>query len=831
MGNFRFKNSAICLVCFLITSSINSQANPSFFNILDYGAKGDGITLNTRSIQAAIDACSGAGGGTVNFPAGNYRSGTLYLKSHVTLYLEAGAILAGSKELKDYPVTVSKIRSYTDNYTDKSLIYGEDLENIAIIGEGTLDGNGASFKSDGPYKTRPYMIRLIRCKKVHVSDVSLVNSPMWVQHYLACEDVSIHGITVKSRVNWNNDGIDIDGCDQVRITDSFIFSGDDGIVLKSTMEKPCNNVTITNCIISSSCNAFKLGTETNGGFQNIALSNCTIYDTHLAGITLQMVDGGTLERVSISNVTMDNVGTAIFIRLGNRARPYTENMMKPGMGKLSNVIISNVQATHVGNTGCAIAGLPDFPVENVALHNIHLTFRGGGTQELLKREIPENPTGYPEHEMFGMLPAFGFYCRHVRNIRFDEVELDYNGTESRPAMVCDDVSRLELQNVKAGMVGTAGVNITVFPEDGSYVFPDNKRIANRQLVKGNPFADCAVENTDDRDIRIHNKAEAAKKRVEIIRAIWGRDSLPQRSDVVLSADILSPLNPSSFVARVDKIEIPVNAPVAEGTEPIKDLAYLFVPVSRNNRLVILNPGHTCTVKSEPKGEEYRIEETITGLLQGGFDVLAVYMPHVTDTGCSLDHCRVMNTPLGEGDHPATYGLRFFLEPEIVGLNYLLKHYQYQNVNMIGLSGGGWTTNLLAAMDDRIKYSFSVAGSMPLYYRHAGSMGDVEQFLPQLYRDIAGYPDLYVLGAIGKGRKQVQILNRYDDCCFGQKQHDPERNYDADLNTYEQSVKERLNLLGARDHYDLVIDEEAPRHQISGYALKEVILKELNSTVH
>jgi hypothetical protein len=187
----------------------------------------------------------------------------------------------------------------------------------------------------------------------------------------------------------------------------------------------------------------------------------------------------------------------------------------------------------------------------------------------------------------------------------------------------------------------------------------------------------------------------------------------------------------------------------------------------------------------------------------------------------------MNTCLGPGDHPAAWGLRFFLEPEIVSLNYLLKTTDYLNVNMVGLSGGGWTTNLLAAIDDRISYSFSVAGSMPLYYRSGGSMGDVEQFLPELYRDVAGYPDLYVLGSYGKDRKQVQILNRHDDCCFGQKQHDPNRNYDNDLKTFETAVQKKLKAMKAENHYYLVIDETSPSHQISGFALNKVILKELN----
>jgi hypothetical protein len=290
--------------------------------------------------------------------------------------------------------------------------------------------------------------------------------------------------------------------------------------------------------------------------------------------------------------------------------------------------------------------------------------------------------------------------------------------------------------------------------------------------------------------------------------------------------VAGPLALHPSIARTDKLEIPVSAPADNGANRLTDLAYFFVPVKRNNRLVILNPGHTCTIKSDAE-HKYGIEEAITGLTEAGFDVLAVFMPHVSDTSCNLDHCRVMNTPLGEGEHPAAYGLRFFLEPEIISLNYLLQSNKYSDINMVGLSGGGWTTNLLAAVDERIKYSFNVAGSMPLYYRTGGSMGDVEQFMPEFYGDLAGYPDIYVLDSYGKGRKHIQILNRNDDCCFGQKQHDPGRSWDTDLRTFEKSVAERLKRLDSADHYYLVIDETAPCHQISGYALKNVILKELN----
>jgi polygalacturonase len=418
--------------------------------------------LNTSFIQSTIDACAKGGGGTVFIPAGRYLSGTLFLKSNITLHLDAGAVLVGSKNLQDYPVTISKIRSYTDNYTDKSLIYGEDLNHIGITGTGTIDGNGASFDADGElrkkelfesYKARPYLIRIINCKDILVRDVSILNSPMWVQHYLSCDGINIDGISVRSRVNHNNDGIDIDGCYNVRIANCEIISGDDAIVLKSTLDRPCRNITVTNCVISSNCSAFKLGTETNGGFQDITFSNSIIYDTHLAGLTLQMVDGGKLTRVSISNITMDNVGTAIFIRLGNRARPYKDNMAKPPMGELSNVIISNVQASNVGTTGCSITGLPNFPLKNITLANIRLNFKGGGTQDLVKREIAEVPEKYPEYSMFGKLPAYGFYCRHAENLTFDDVEMDFTEPDARPAIVCDDVVGLGLLKIKAGMTG------------------------------------------------------------------------------------------------------------------------------------------------------------------------------------------------------------------------------------------------------------------------------------------------------------------------------------------------------------------------------------------
>jgi len=423
------------LVCVLMAEPL--IAAEEIYDVREYGAKADGKTLCTAAIQKAIDECSRAGGGTVYLPPGVFLSGTIYFKTGVTLDLAAGCTLLGSTDLKDYPVTVPAFRSYTDNYTDKSLIYGENVERISIMGQGVIDGQGASFK--GPYKVRPYMIRFIECRNVTVKDVTIKNSPMWVQHYLACDDVRITGIAVRSNVNANNDGIDIDSCQRVVISDCNIESGDDAIVLKSTSARVCADVAVSNCVLSTRCNALKMGTESNGGFQNIVITGCVIYDTRLAGVALEIVDGGTMDRVVVSNITMNKVGAPIFLRLGNRARPFKEDMEKPGIGAMRNITVSNIEATGANPTGCAIAGLPEAAIENVTLSNIRLSFEGEGTKADAARPIPEMPADYPEYRMFGKLPAYGFYCRHVKGLKLLNVQLQLAKPDQRHAIVLEDV--------------------------------------------------------------------------------------------------------------------------------------------------------------------------------------------------------------------------------------------------------------------------------------------------------------------------------------------------------------------------------------------------------
>ena len=433
------------------------------FNVRDYGAKGDGVAFDTAAIQAAIDACNSAGGGTVVVPAGTYLTGTIELKNNVGLRLEKGSVLLGSKNLDDYPECVPNLRSYTDKYTRHSIIYAESAENIAITGEGTIDGQGAAF--DNTTYARPNMMRIISCRNVSVRGIRMLDGAMWTCHFLSCTDVSVSGVTIRSRVNKNNDGLDIDGCRNVRISDCDISSGDDAIVLKSTSPLPSENVVISNCVLSTACNAIKMGTESNGGFKNVAISNCVVYDTRLSGVALEIVDGGTMDGICVSNIAMNGVGCPIFVRLGNRARPYKPDAEIPGIGVLRNVTISNIEATASDTVGCSITGMPGHPVENVSLDHVRIRFPGGNDGSAVAAAVPEAAEKYPEYKMFGVLPAYGFYCRHASNLSFTDVQVSFEKTDARPAVVCDDVEQLEVTHLVA-----AAAN----PEPGVLWFTDTR---------------------------------------------------------------------------------------------------------------------------------------------------------------------------------------------------------------------------------------------------------------------------------------------------------------------------------------------------------------------
>ena len=485
-------------------AAVKGQRARVLFDVRDYGAAGDGEKLDTKAIQAAIDACAQAGGGRVYLSKGTFLCGGIKLKNNVGLYIEGGAVLLASRNKEDY--------------THRSLVYAENVENICVEGRGTIDGHGGASK-EFP-KVRNHLIHFVQCKNVRVKDIFLRNSTTWVQHYFKCDNLVIDGVTVESRINpdiekpryasapgRNEDGLNINSCQQVRISNCVINSDDDGIVLKSTSVRPCRNITITNCIVSSNASAIKFGTESGGGFQNITVSNCTIYDTRNSGIALQIVDGGTLERVNISNITMRNVkGSAIFIRLGNRGRLY-DRKEKPGVGKVRNIMISNVQATGVGGwiepvgkrvVGCHITGLPGFPIEDVTLSNIRIRFKGGGTTEDALREIPERPEAYPGCRMYGTLPAYGFYVRHAKRIEFHHLDLGFDKAENRPGLVLDDVKDLEIFDFDAESTASTKALIWLKQVRGAFIHGCSPRnpVTTFVRVDGNESDEITLMNNN-----------------------------------------------------------------------------------------------------------------------------------------------------------------------------------------------------------------------------------------------------------------------------------------------------------------------------------------------
>lgn len=446
-------------IAVMLAISIPAWGAKGVWDPQDFGAVPDGKTLCTEAIQKAIEACTAAGGGTVRLTGGKFLSGTIYLRNGVTIEIAAGTTLLGSTNIADYPHNVPAVRSYTDNYVKQSLIAGEGLHDIGLVGTGTIDGQGPSFKmadKKRPYENRPYIIRLVNCRGVVIEDITLRHSAMWMQHYLGCERVTIRGIQVWNFGNANNDGLDIDGCKDCNVSGCIFESDDDAITLKSTFERPCEGITIANCIARSHCNAIKMGTESNGGFKDIAISNCVItsppddaqliygMQRGMCGVALETVDGGILERIAIDNITIRGVNVPLFLRLGDRARAFKEGMGRPPVGSFRDVVIANVVATGAGKTGCSITGIPGHAIENVSLNNISLSFEGGGTRAMADNQVRELEDRYPESKMFGDLPAFGFYCRHVRGLRFSNLRFGAASGEQRHAMVFDDVENVSI---------------------------------------------------------------------------------------------------------------------------------------------------------------------------------------------------------------------------------------------------------------------------------------------------------------------------------------------------------------------------------------------------
>ncbi len=447
------------LIILILVISVNSAFCKDYL-ITDYGAIGDDQSINTIEIQKTIDIASENGGGRVVVSSGTFLTGTLFFKDNVNLHIEMGAVLKGSPHLSDYPVLeLQTIRSFTEGYTKKALIYAEDVHNIAITGLGTIDGNSdcEEFVNAKDISLKPLGIKLVSCSDITVRDVQLRQAGLWMQHYLACENLTIDNIKVYNHHHHTNDGLDIDGCKNVRVSNCFIDSHDDAIALKSTGPAVCENITITNCIVKSHCHGIKMGTESTGGFKRINISNCVVLPSEvkhpksdlefpvITAIALEITDGGTMENINVNNIAADKVFAPIFIKLGNRARLHRDDAPTPPVGIIKNIVISNLQATNAGPFSSSITGFPGHYVENITLENIYIEHVGGAKLDEIMKVIPENEKDYPEIKMFGnkwygpRLPSYGLFIRHAKNIHLKNVQFKLLNDDARIPIFTEDV--------------------------------------------------------------------------------------------------------------------------------------------------------------------------------------------------------------------------------------------------------------------------------------------------------------------------------------------------------------------------------------------------------
>jgi hypothetical protein len=336
-----------------------------------------------------------------------------------------------------------------------------------------------------------------------------------------------------------------------------------------------------------------------------------------------------------------------------------------------------------------------------------------------------------------------------------------------------------------------------------------------------PIPEGLAQVIDDRAITIHTANEANQKRKRLIEYLWGSEGFPSHRFPVVLTNVASPVKELTNLVRVDEFRMDL----APG---LQALSYHFVPERPNRELVVVHHGHACTLDDDPSTSDigYGLQRTINGLLREGYGVLGVFMPHMRPGDCTGGHDAMFKT------NTVGSPIKYFLEPTALSLNYLKaksttgRFPRYRAFHMTGLSGGGWATTVYAAVDPTIKCSFPVAGTIPLYLRTGGSVGDREQFEPSFYK-IASYPDLYILGSQGKGRKQVQILVLRDDCCFGQAQHDEKASgkpYRESMREYESRVAAAVKEIGGS--FRLEIDETAPSHMISHHTIEKVLLPEL-----
>ena len=514
----------LSVTIFLLVTAFALHATD--IDITKSGAVGDGKTLNTAFIQKAIDECNKSGGGRVIFPAGKYLSGTIVLKDNVVLQLEKNALLLGSTRVEDY----QNLDPFTDGLgidVGWALVVAVDVKNIGIEGEGAIDGQGAALKAqqiitdtrpEGQrWGRRPFLLRVVRCEGVNVKGVSLFYSAAWTSHYFQCKKLSIEKVKIVSIGVAHNDGMDIDGCQNVRIKDCDVQSGDDALCFKTTSSKmSCKDIVVSGMRLKSNQAAIKMGTESMAAFEDIKISDCYIYDTKNGGIKLLTVDGARLRNIEISGITMSEVRTPMLFRLGSRLSVFRKGQdTRQPTGVFENVVIKNVRAKAADSaqlkppSGILITGVPGHYITNLTLENIEIDLLGNGTAENARQIVPEAIDQYPEVKTFGpTIPAYGVWARHVKGLQLINVRVHIQQNDLRPAFICDDGQDIEISN--AEIVASPGAASVIRLEN-----VEGARIFNMG-VKGEAGAFVRIEGSNSKAIQLtNNKIPAGTKVFEL----------------------------------------------------------------------------------------------------------------------------------------------------------------------------------------------------------------------------------------------------------------------------------------------------------------------------
>ncbi len=406
-----------------------------FWNVMDFGARGDRQARDDPAIQQAIDTCHQAGGGVVYLPTGDYLAGTIQLKSGVTLQLGAGATIWASVHEADY-----------DAAEIKSLILGEELHDVAIVGRGRIHGQGVE---GGRPPFRPFMVYLLRCRNILIENITVEYAPFWTIHLFHCDTAEIRGVTILNNVNRpNTDGIDPNCSRNVSISDCHIVAGDDCIVLKTTQEYPCENITVSNCTLETGAAALKLGTETQGDIRHCTFSNCVIRNTR-NGIGLFMKDGSTIEDIIFSNITVEtNHGPTkkgewpIFMSIERRR-------VDSKVGRIRDVVFSNMIIYTRGR--CFIEGAPEQPIENLTFHNVTMKIRGyEDSSEIRKIRGGRSVDKETTTTKYDTIPAYLIFA-HVEGLRLHGVQVllrSPEALEKRSALYGDHLQGVELNGFR-----------------------------------------------------------------------------------------------------------------------------------------------------------------------------------------------------------------------------------------------------------------------------------------------------------------------------------------------------------------------------------------------